>query len=135
MRHSGKPARRALAWLVWALLALALALLLVLAALLTTPLGLRLVVSLGLAYYNDAIAGSVTIDDVDGTLGARFVLRGVMLRDRHGHALVTADAVTVAWSPWPLLRGDLVVRELRLDRPRVHLVDPRGEPSAFVAKS
>ena len=38
MRHSGKPARRALAWLVWALLALALALLLVLAALLTTPL-------------------------------------------------------------------------------------------------
>lgn len=131
MRHSGKPARRALAWLVWALLALVLALLLLLAALLTTPLGLRLVVSLGLAYYNDTIAGSVTIDDIGGTLGARFVLRGVMLRDRHGHALVTADALTVAWSPWPLLRGDLVVRELRLDRPRVHLVDPRGEPSAF----
>lgn len=129
MTRLRRLARRALGWIGWGALALLIAVVLLLAVALTTTCGLRLVVALGLKVYGDRIAGSASIDDVDGILVGRFVLRGVMLRDRRGQALVTVDAITVDWSPWPLLGGNLVVRELRLDRTRVHLTDVHGVAS------
>ncbi|MCY1061260.1 translocation/assembly module TamB domain-containing protein [Nannocystis sp. SCPEA4] len=113
----GKIARATFKGLLVALLVVFAALLL----LLTTNLGLRLVLRIALPIYNDAIAGSVAIEGAEGTLLSSFTLRGVTLADREGRALITADALAVDWTPRALLAGDLQVDALTLERPRVYL--------------
>ncbi|PCC71474.1 Autotransporter translocation and assembly factor TamB [Nannocystis exedens] len=88
---------------------------------LTTNVGLRLALRVGLPIYNDKIAGSVAIEAAEGSLLGSFTLRGVTLSDREGRALITADAIAVDWSPLALLGRDLAVDSLLLERPRVYL--------------
>ena len=83
--------------------------------LLYSQAALRLAVDQGLAFYNGKIAGKIEVAGVEGSLGTRFVLRGVRVSDRVARPLVTAEALTVDLSPWALLRGKLVVEELGLD--------------------
>lgn len=123
--------RRALGWFGWGLLAVVLAALCLVAVVLTTNFGLRLVLELALDAYDGRIAGSAAIERVEGRLLDRFVLHGVALRDRAGFPLITAESIAVEWSPWRLLGGEVVVRELRVERPRVELTDRSGEPGRF----
>ncbi|MFZ6180181.1 translocation/assembly module TamB domain-containing protein [Nannocystis pusilla] len=94
--------------------------------LLTTNVGLRLALRVGLPIYNDKIAGSVAIEAAEGSLLGSFTLRGVTLSDREGRALITADALALEWSPLALLGKDLAVDSLVLERPRVYLPGPGG---------
>lgn len=131
MRSIGKTARRALVRVGAVLLAILVVAVILVTFLVTTNAGLRVGVDLGLRFYNGRIPGEITVDDVEGRLLDGFTLRGVMLRDRQGRALITADAVAVDWSVWPLLRGNVIVQELLLERPHVYLTDHEGEPSDF----
>ncbi|MDC0718169.1 translocation/assembly module TamB domain-containing protein [Nannocystis bainbridge] len=93
---------------------------------LTTNAGLRLALRVGLPIYNGKIAGSVAIAEVEGSLLGSFTLRGVTLSDREGRALITADALSLDWSPRALLGRDLAVDALTLESLRVYLPGPGG---------
>ncbi|MBZ5715704.1 translocation/assembly module TamB [Nannocystis pusilla] len=114
--------RRWVRKLLLALGAVVLLVLLVLGFALATTSGLRLVLALGVPLYERRIAGAISVEGAEGRLLGRFTLRGVVLSDRAGRALVTAEAIAVEWSPWALLGGEVRVDALRVERPHVHLV-------------
>lgn len=89
--------------------------------LLYSQAALRFAVSQGLGFYNGKIAGEITIGEVEGRLGTSFVLRGVRIEDRLGRPLVDADSLLVDLSPWALLRGELRLEAVRLERADVIL--------------
>lgn len=103
---------------VAAVLVLAVVLVLVL---LYSQAALRVVVDQALGFYNGKIPGKIEVAAVDGRLGTRFVLRGVRISDRVARPLVTAEALVVDLSPWAMLRGELMVEEVALERADVFL--------------
>jgi autotransporter translocation and assembly factor TamB len=115
MRGRGRRfLRGVLRWTLRGVAGIVVLVLVLVLVLLYSQAALRLAVDQGLAFYNGKIAGRIEIADVEGSLGTRFVLRGVRVSDRVARPLITADALTVDLSPWALVRGKLMVEELGL---------------------
>src|SRR5690606_26581061 len=85
-------------------------------------------VTLGIALplYNAAIPGEVAFAAVEGRLLGAFTVRGLRLSDESGAALVTADAIAVAWAPARLLTGELEIEALVVERLQVRLPGEGG---------
>lgn len=115
-------ARATLKWLAVAVVVVLVTVMFVL----TTNVGLRMALAIGLPIYNDAIAGTVAVEAVEGRLLGSFTLRGVRLTDGSGQALVTVEAIAVDWSPGALLGGDLEIAMLEIERPQVFLPGEGG---------
>ena len=116
MRGRGRRfLRGVLRWTLRGIAGIVVLVLVLVLVLLYSQAALRFAVDQGLAFYNGKIAGKIEVAGVDGSLGTRFVLRGVRISDSVARPLVTAEALTVDLSPWALLRGKLQVEELGLE--------------------
>lgn len=122
-----RPKRsRARRWLRRVVVVGALGLGLVLGALgvvLFTQAGTRFAIGQGLATYAGLIPGEIEMERVDGILGGRLVLGGVVLVDRTGHRLITIDEMVFDWRPTALLRGRAEIQTLSVSGVDVDLPD------------
>jgi translocation and assembly module TamB len=101
---------RAKRWLIWVLAGIPLAvLLLAVCALLAanTPIGRRALMQ-GIAWATD---GAVSITGLAGRVPDRLHVDSVVLKDGHG-VWLTANDITVAWSPWRLISRRLEAEAL-----------------------
>lgn len=129
-----RPTRRRRRWLrvaAYVLGGLFVAAGLAVVLLLYTAAGARFLLTRALNAYDDRIAGDVEVAAIDGRIGA-VILRGVVLRDSRGRALVQADTVSLDWSPLGLLGSGLDVELLRVAGAEVFLPHvPEGGESPF----
>ena len=129
-RKPAAPRKRAWAWrlLYGALGLLALLLLLVVGVLLylRTPAGGERVRTFALAAAKDALQGEADVREVSLDWD-RLTLRGLKLKDPEGNLVAEVEALDASVSLPALARLDLVLRDVRLEAPRLYLKqDERG---------
>ncbi|MCB9540143.1 MAG: translocation/assembly module TamB domain-containing protein [Myxococcales bacterium] len=96
-----------------------------------TASGTRFALERGLAYYDDLIAGSVSVGAVDGALLDRLEVRDLVLRDAAGVPRVRVGALVLDWVPWALAHGRADVPAVGLSGVRVTL-GPDGDAAPLL---
>ncbi len=96
------------------------------AAVLWTPPGQALLARVVTTAISARVAGRVEVGQVRGLLWNHVVLEDVALRDSLGGTILTAERIEARYTLPELLAGRLVFRDIRLERPVIHLVRLRG---------
>jgi translocation and assembly module TamB len=92
------------------------------AAVLWSPPGQRLLSRLLTAAISDRVAGRVEIGSIRGVLINHVVLEDVAVRDSLGNVVLTAERLEARYALPNLLAGRLIFREIRVERPTIHLI-------------
>ena len=91
-------------------------------ALLYAPPGRALTARLLTEAITARVAGTVTIGAIRGGILRHVVLEDVSIRDSTGAVVLAAPRLEVRYLLPELLAGRIILRELRADRPTIHLV-------------
>ncbi|MEX2530975.1 MAG: translocation/assembly module TamB domain-containing protein [Gemmatimonadota bacterium] len=79
----------------------------------------------------EAVEGRLHVGEVGGNLLSNAVLHDVIIEDDEGAPFLRAETVEVGYALLPLLRGELILRNLHVENPVVVLSQPPGEPWNF----
>jgi translocation and assembly module TamB len=72
------------------------------------------------------VRGSITVRRIEGNFFRTLALDSLEVRDTSGALLALFPRVEARWQLRNLVRGRILLEELRLERPRLHLVQHRG---------
>ena len=114
--------RRVLAWSVGPPLIVVAAALGTVLAMLYTPPGLALTARLATSVISDNVAGRVSIGRIRGGLLRHVVLEDVSIHDSTGALVLSADRIDARYLLPELLAGRIIISELDVQRPVMHLV-------------
>jgi hypothetical protein len=124
--RAGRIIRRILAALLGPPLIVLAAAVAVVLVLLYMPTGRTLTARLATQYLTGRIAGQIEIGAFRGGILRHLVLDDVVIRDSLGQAVVQVAHVEVRYQLHGLLTGAILLQELHLDRPTIHLVRLRS---------
>jgi translocation and assembly module TamB len=91
----------------------------------TTDFGRERVLRVALDALREQVHGRVTIDRIEGKLAGRFTLAGVAIADSQGNPFLTAERITTRLGLRMLFSKQLMISELRLERPVIRLTKSR----------
>jgi len=77
---------------------------------------------------NDAVNGSVSVSSIEGSFVAGMIAKDVSVADSSGAPVIEVAELQLGYGLRDLLGGRVVLGRLRLESPRVNLVQPRGRP-------
>ena len=97
-------------------------------AALQTEMGRALVVRTATGIVNEKLHGTLHIGHVGGSLVSGLDVRDIVLRGDDGEPVVELGALRLRYRVQDLLSGRFVLGRLVLERPRLNLVQRRGEP-------
>jgi hypothetical protein len=118
--------RRSLGVALWAIVGLLACGLGVHRGLTGTAEGRSFLAAMVRGFLNRALAGSVEIAELGGTLVTGVWLRDVRLYDSHGTPIAEVPRIDVGYNPFDLSPGRIVVGPVRLERPDVQIVEHAG---------
>jgi autotransporter translocation and assembly factor TamB len=113
--------RRNLGRIVLWLLMAVLVVMVLIWALIQSPVTIRLAMVHGLPRLNAAIPGEVRVGGWQGSLGSDLVLEELEILDDRGETAVTVARVELSWNIWDLAALDLDVHRVRLVEPKIRL--------------
>ncbi|HXF95102.1 MAG TPA: translocation/assembly module TamB domain-containing protein [Gemmatimonadales bacterium] len=113
--------RRSLGVALWSLVGLLACFLGALGALVGTAAGRRLLSRAAEGSLAQALAGTVEVGEVRGTLLTGLTLSDVRLFDADAELVVWLPEAELSYNPFDLAAGRVVLLELRLDRPLINL--------------
>jgi autotransporter translocation and assembly factor TamB len=131
MKFHLRLARASFRTLAWSLILVAVGVL----ALLRTALGHEVILGWALAEANQRLAGRV---EVEGLRSANILrgsrLLGVELRTPDGQVFLSTDSLELSYSVWGLIRGDLILRNIRVWGTEMDLVWSRDREGSTLER-
>ncbi|MGH7606207.1 MAG: hypothetical protein ACREME_02620, partial [Gemmatimonadales bacterium] len=123
--------RRSLGVALWVLVGLLACFLGALNALVGTRAGRSLLARVSSAAIEHALAGSIEVGDVRGSLLTGVVLTDVRLFDADSTLVALLPRAEIAYNPIDFAAGRFVLMEVRLDRPLINIVQHANGKTNF----
>jgi translocation and assembly module TamB len=91
----------------------------------TTDFGRERIRRVAVGILQENVHGRVTVDRIEGKLAGRFALAGVAIADSQGNPFLTAERITAQLGLRTLFSKQVMISELKLERPTVRLTKSR----------